>query len=122
MILVDTSVWIDHLHLSEARLAALLETDDVCTHPLVVEELGLGSITGRAGFLADLERLALAPVPRHDEVMALVEARKLWGRGLSAIDAHLLGSALVSRGSIRLWTRDSALRAAAAEVGVGYAD
>jgi predicted nucleic acid-binding protein len=122
VILVDTSVWIDHLHRTEAALGAMLEMDDVCTHPLVVEELGLGSIKGRAGFLEDLGRLAPAPVLGHDEVMALVEGRRLWGRGLCAVDAHLLGSALVSRGSIRLWTRDSALRVAATEAGVAYAE
>jgi hypothetical protein len=122
VILVDTSVWIDHLRRADATLSALLEEDDVCTHPLVVEELALGSIQGRGRCLEELGRLAPAPVLRHDEVMALVAARRLWGRGLSAVDAHLLGSALVSRGSVTLWTRDSSLRSAAREAGVARAE
>jgi predicted nucleic acid-binding protein len=117
VILVDTSVWIDHLHDSVPQLVALLERDEVGCHPLVIEELALGSITRRdivLGLLASLHRF---PVLSHHEVLALVRAQRLWGRGLSGVDAHLLGSAALSSGA-RLWTRDERLRAACQDAGV----
>lgn len=117
MILVDTSVWIDHLHATEPALVELLGNDDVGCHPLVIEELALGSIAQRAAMLELMASLRPFPVLNHDELLALVEGRRLWGRGLSATDAHLLGAvALV--GGARLWTRDTRLAAAAEAVGV----
>ena len=41
MILVDTSVWIDHLHDSEPTLNDVLARDEVVCHPLVIQELAL---------------------------------------------------------------------------------
>lgn len=117
MILVDTSVWIDHLHKSEPDLVALLGADEVGCHPYVIEELALGSLTRRTTLLELLGSQRSFPVLTPDEVMALVNGRQLWGRGLSAIDVHLLGSvALV--GGARLWTRDKRLAAAGRDVGV----
>ncbi|WP_152363106.1 type II toxin-antitoxin system VapC family toxin [Microlunatus speluncae] len=117
MILVDTSVWIDHLHAVESELVGLLETDRAGCHPLVIEELALGSIKHRVTVLDLLASLVRFPTLTHDEVLALVGGRQLWGRGLSAVDAHLLGSvALV--GGARLWTRDKRLGSAARDLGV----
>ncbi|EAQ00079.1 hypothetical protein JNB_07909 [Janibacter sp. HTCC2649] len=117
MILVDTSVWIDHLHATEPRLVALLESDEVGCHPLVIQELALGSIRRRDHVLGLLANLRPFPTLGHDEVLAFVEGRRLWGRGLSAADAHLVGAVtLVSGGQI--WTRDKRLVAAANDVGV----
>lgn len=119
MILVDTSIWIDHLHVAEPQLVKLLGDDQVGSHPAVVEELALGSIKRRTRVLALLESLSGFPVLTHEEVMALVDRRRLWGRGLSAVDAHLLGSvALV--GGARLWTRDKRLLAACRDGGIPY--
>lgn len=118
MILVDTSVWIDHLHRSDPALVGALERDEVATHPLVIEELALGSIADRATVLGLLSRLHMLPSLSHGEISLLVDARRLWGRGLSAVDAHLVGSLLISRDTV-LWTRDRRLREAAAGVGVG---
>lgn len=121
MILVDTSVWIDHLHESVPQLVALLEADEVGCHPLVIEELALGSLKRRDIVLALLASLHRFPVLSHHEVLELVEVRRLWGRGLSAVDAHLLGSASLSAGA-RLWTRDKRLRAACHDAGVPSVD
>ncbi|MFZ5850614.1 MAG: type II toxin-antitoxin system VapC family toxin [Actinomycetota bacterium] len=117
MILVDTSVWIDHLHRADPQLTAALEADEVGQHPYVLEELALGSIPERPRFLVLLESLRPFPLLSHGELMALVEARQLWGRGLSAVDAHLIGSVLLAPAG-RLWTRDSRLRSVADECGV----
>lgn len=121
MILVDTSVWIDHLHESVPQLVALLENDEVGHHPLVIEELALGSLKQRETVLGLLACLHRFPVLSHHEVLELVDARRLWGRGLSAVDVHLLGSAVLSAGSW-LWTRDKRLRAACHDLGVPSVD
>lgn len=117
MILVDTSVWIDHLHQAEPMLASLLQDSDVCVHPMIIGELALGTLRNRAVVLGLLAGLTGAPVATHDEVLALVEARSLHGRGLSLVDAHLLASLLLSR-TVALWTRDLRLRSAAEDLGV----
>lgn len=117
MILVDTSVWIDHLHATEQELLDLLAQDEVGSHPMVIEELALGSLKGRDSVISLLSALHRFPSLSHEEILEFVDARRLWGRGLSAADAHLLGSVLLKRGS-ELWTRDKRLLAAAADVGV----
>lgn len=117
MILVDTSIWIDHLHRAEPALVRLLEADEVCCHPAVIEELALGSIARRTEVIALLASLRQLPAVQHDEVLSLIDSRRLWGSGLSAVDVRLLASALVSPG-VRLWTRDKRLQAAAAELDV----
>lgn len=118
MILVDTSVWIDHLRGGEPELVRLLESDEVGCHHMVVEELALGSIARRKAVLRDLASLRSFPVLSHTELLTLVGARRLWGRGLSAVDAHLLGSVDLVPGA-RLWTRDTRLERAAQDIGTG---
>jgi predicted nucleic acid-binding protein len=121
VILVDTSVWIDHLHRAQPTLVELLLRDEVACHPLVIEELMLGSIASLDAVLASLTLLQRTAVATHAEVRALVETHQLWGRGLSAVDAHLLASVLLTAGAV-LWTRDKRLRTAAGEVGVPLVD
>jgi predicted nucleic acid-binding protein len=121
LILVDTSIWIDHLHASEPSLVALLRDDQVGCHRSVIEELALGSIKQRDSVLALLESLHRFPILTHEEVMALVDGRQLWGRGLSAVDVHLLGSVMLVSGA-RLWTRDKRLLAACRDSGVAYVE
>lgn len=121
MILVDTSIWIDHLHATEARLVGLLADDEIGCHPLVIEELALGSIMKRDDLLDLLANLHPFPAVTHAEVLHLVERRRLWGRGLSAIDAHLLGSVALVRGG-QLWTRNKRLKAACADCGIAVFD
>lgn len=117
MILVDTSVWIDHLRRADPTLVAALEADEVGSHPFVIEELALGSLRDRADVIGALGELATFPVLSHDELLSLVDAHRLWGRGLRATDAHLLGSVLLSPGA-SLWTRDKRVLAAATDAGV----
>lgn len=117
MILVDTSVWIDHLRTSEPALASLLGDDAVACHPLVIEELALGSLQQRETVLRLLGSLRALPVLAHSEMLALVDGRRLWGRGLSSSDAHLMGSVLLSAGA-QLWTRDKRLASACREAGI----
>lgn len=119
MILVDTNVWIDHLHASETRLVDLLENALVATHEAVLTELALGSIKNRQDVLDYLASLRRVPRISDGEVRWFVERRRLWGRGLSAVDAHLLASAVAVPGTL-LWTRDERLAAAADELGVGH--
>ncbi len=119
MILVDTSVWIDHLHKSDELLVDLLLSDSVITHPLIVEELALGSIARRDELLQMMAGLSTVGILDHQELLALVGERRLWGKGLSPADAHLLGSALLS-GETRIWSRDKALNTAADDLAVSY--
>ena len=119
MILVDTSIWIDHFHASEPSLVALLHDDQVGCHRAVIEELALGSIKQRDRVLALLEGLKGFPVLTHEEVMALVNGHRLWGRELSAVDVHLLGSVMLVGGA-RLWTRDKRLLTACRDGGAAY--
>jgi len=121
LILVDTSIWIDHFHASEPSLVALLRDNEVGCHRAVIEELALGSIKQRGHVLTLLENLQGFPVLTHEEVMALVDGRQLWGRGLSAVDVHLLGSVMLVGGA-RLWTRDKRLLAACLGGGAAYVE
>lgn len=116
-ILVDTNVWIDHLRATEPVLVDLLERDQVCVHQSVITELALGNLKDRSIFLKALERLMIVRNVDDQGVRHLVEERRLWGRGLSAVDATLLASAIVTPG-VSLWTRDKRLRQAASDVGV----
>ena len=116
MILVDTSVWIAHFRVGRSKLGDLLSQVVVMVHPFVVGELACGNLKRRARILIDLEALPAAASATHEEVMRLVEVRKLWGLGIGWIDAHLLASALLS--NCQLWTLDGKLARAAAAVGV----
>lgn len=121
MILVDTSVWIDHLRAAEPALIALLDDDAVACHPMVIQELALGSLQQRATVLELVGSLRALPSLAHSELLALVDGRRLWGRGLSSVDAHLLGSVLLSDGAL-LWTRDTRLATACREIGIATFD
>jgi predicted nucleic acid-binding protein len=118
VILVDTSVWIGHWRHGDAAFAALLDAGHVAVHPFIVGELALGALHPRAEVLATLRELPAATVAEHEEVLALVERERLWGRGVGWLDCHLLASARLDR--LRLWSRDRALVAAARHLGVVY--
>ena len=116
-VLVDTNIWIDHLRKTEPVLVDLLERDQVCVHQSAITELALGNLTNRSIFLKALERLMIVRNVDDQGVRHLVEERRLWGRGLSAVDVALLASVVVTPG-VSLWTRDKRLRQAARDVGV----
>jgi predicted nucleic acid-binding protein len=110
-VLVDTSIWVDHLRQRDARLAELLEDGSVWTHPFVIGELACGNLARRAEVLELIGALPSVPVADHEEVLAFVESRRLMGRGLGFIDVHLLASAVLA--SLPLWTADKRLSAVA---------
>lgn len=116
MILVDTSVWIDHLRLGNDRLRALLFDEEVLCHPYIVGELACGWLEKRDEILSLLTALPEAQVLEHQEVLSFVEARRLYGRGIGWVDAHLLASTLLTR--CTLWTLDKPLRRTAADLNV----
>ena len=108
MILVDTSVWIDHLRSGDALLADLLYRNQVVMHPFVIGELACGNLRRREQVLGLLNDLPQASVASHHEVLHLIEHKKLMGLGIGFVDAHLLAStALMDSASI--WTRDKRL-------------
>lgn len=117
MILVDTSIWIDHFRASEPQLVALLARNGVLAHPFVIGEVALGSVVKRAEILNYLRNLPMAIAASHDEVMTFIARRKLANTGLGYVDASLLASAALTPDAA-LWTRDKNLRAAAASCGV----
>ena len=117
MILVDTSVWIDHLQSADAKLQSLLQNDQVMTHPYIRLELALGSIAGREKVLADLARLPQAPVVAPDELFSLIDQKKLHRRGIGLTDLHLICCALFDN-SILIWTRNRRLSEIADELGL----
>jgi hypothetical protein len=117
VILVDTSVWIDHLRNPDVKLQQLLQNDEVATHPFVRLELALGSIATREKVLADLALLPQAPMAAIDELFSLVEVRRLHRRGIGITDLHLLCSCLFDK-SISIWTRDRRLGDVADELGL----
>ena len=112
MILVDTSVWVDHLRRADAALADLLERGAVLMHPFVVGEIACGSLARRAAVLELLQHLPMAEVADTDEILSFIDRRGLHGQGIGLIDIHLLASTALTAGA-RLWTRDKRLRAAA---------
>ena len=121
IVLVDTSVWIRFLSNRApyaAELDRLLSRDEVCGHEFVYGELLIGDKGGRKQLLASYAQMHRAPVATHGEVVVFVQERKLHGRGIGWIDAHLLASALVGR--LKLWTADPRLAELAKDFGVGY--
>lgn len=115
--LVDTSVWVDHLRRGNSDLASRLQGGEVLGHPFVVGELACGHLNRRREILALLRALPHVPIATHDEVLEFVEAGRLMGRGLGWIDVHLLASARLA-GTV-LWTLDKRLAAVALSLHVG---
>lgn len=109
MVLVDTSVWIDHLRRGEPALIEFLERNQVLMHPLVRGELACGNLRDRATILRMLGDLPAATVATDNEVLMFIERHRLMGRGVGYVDAHLLAATALNAPA-RLWTKDQALR------------
>lgn len=120
MILVDTSVWVDHFRASDTRLVGLLDRTAVTMHPFIVGELACGNLANRKSTLELLSQLPAAAIAEHDEVLRFISTRKLFGKGIGLVDAHLLASVTIS--GDQLWTRDKRLRAMALQLGCGVAN
>jgi predicted nucleic acid-binding protein len=121
VILVDTSVWIDHLRSGEPLLAAALEGGRVMMHPFVLGELACGNLANRSEVLELLGGLPAAPTATDPEALEFIERRALMGGGIGYIDVHLLASIALS-GDARLWTRDRRLTAVATELTVAFGE
>ena len=119
MVLVDSSVWIDHLRSRDPELASLHDGRQIFMHPMVIGELACGNLADRNAtlrFLAGLDRIAVAT---DDEVLFFIEHHRLMGAGIGYVDAHLL-TACVLHGATRLWTRDRRMSRIADELGIGF--
>jgi predicted nucleic acid-binding protein len=112
LILVDTSVWIDHFRRVDDRLAELLDRNQVLMHPFVTGELAMGNLRLRDVILQDLRDLPPAAIAAEDEVLRMIGQERLYGLGLGYVDAHLLASARLTPDAL-LWTRDRRLAVAA---------
>ncbi|WML91685.1 type II toxin-antitoxin system VapC family toxin [Thiothrix lacustris] len=119
MILVDTSVWIDHLRVKDERLAMLLNEVQVCMHPMVWGELACGNLKNRPTLLRLWQGLPAITQASHTETMYCLEQRKLMGKGIGYVDLHLLTTVLLSPGT-QIWTRDKHLHNIATELGCGW--
>ena len=119
MILVDTSVWVDHFRRHETALADALERGDVLTHPFVIGELACGNLKHRGEVLSLLQAIPAAVVSSDAEVLHFIERRNLMGKGIGYIDAHLLASVMLTEGA-QLWTRDRRLDAIAADLRLAF--
>lgn len=120
VILVDTSVWVEHLRAGNERLIALLNGCEVLGHPFVMGELALGNLRGRDAFLSDLRALPQVVVASDEEVLRLIDRQMLFGRGIGYVDAHLLAAARLTVGT-KLWSLDRRLQAVATQVGLAAA-
>jgi predicted nucleic acid-binding protein len=120
-VLVDTSIWVRHFRRADTHLQALLASDRVLCHPLVLLEVACGTPPApRARTLEDLANLDRTPEATPEEILGLIEREQLHDSGCGAVDMSLLASALLANGA-RLWTDDRALRAQAERLGIGYA-
>lgn len=117
MILVDTSIWVDHLRAGHKALSALLEAGKVLVHPFVISELALGNLRQREVVLATLSDLPHASVATDAEVLHFIDRHALFGRGVGYVDAHLLAAAQLTAGA-EFWTDDKRLHGVASELGL----
>jgi predicted nucleic acid-binding protein len=114
VILVDSSIWVNHLHSPDATLQKLLAEQLVRIHPFVIGELAAGTLTRRTQVLKLLREMPSLPAAEHDEVLELIERHHLMGRGLGWVDLHLLTACRLA--DAKLWSRDTRLVAAAREL------
>jgi len=115
LILVDTSIWVDHLRAVDDGLKFALDAGNVFIHPFVIGEVACGVLPNRAEVLREMHGLATAPVVTHSELLAFIEERSLMGRGIGCVDIHLLASCALAVDAV-LWTRDRRLADVAAEL------
>ena len=119
MVLVDSSVWMNHFRSSNSHAVALLKTNSVAIHPFVIGEIACGNLARRATVLGLLRALPQVAAASEDEVLFFLERNRLAGQGIGYVDAHLLVAAAIS--SAPIWTADKRLAAIAAKLGISYA-
>jgi predicted nucleic acid-binding protein len=119
MILVDTSVWADHLRSPLEELKNLLEERLVLLHPYVIGEISLGNLRQYDATIRGLLAIPQATPAKSDEVLYFIRHHRLPGSGIGYVDAHLLASCFLTP-DCRIWTRDKRLAAAATRLGISY--
>jgi len=117
MVLVDTSVWVDHFRSGNSQLVKLLDDGDVICHHFIIGELACGNIKNRKQILSLLRALPMAIQASHQEVLEFIEIKKLSGKGLGYIDMHLLAAAFLS--DAVFWPLDKKLNTIALALKVG---
>jgi predicted nucleic acid-binding protein len=120
VILVDTTVWIDHFRGGDPLLVELLDRGEALGHPWVTGELALGHMRARAEILRLLGQLPQATVATAPELLSFIEGHELFGLGIGYVDAQLLAATLLTDDA-QLWTRDRRLREAAERLGTAAA-
>ena len=120
MILLDTSVWVDHLRRNDPLVVAVLESGQAAVHAFVIGELACGNLKSRARVIDLLQALPQLAMATDEEVLYFIDRHKLMGRGIGYVDVHLLAAAAI--GGSCLWTRDKRLREIATELGVAYVE
>lgn len=118
MVVVDTSVWVSHFRNSSVQLQKLLLDREVLCHPFIIGELACGRLHNRKEILSLLQNLPQAQTAEHEEILALIEYKKLFGLGIGLVDIHLLASALLTK--VALWTLDKRLRKVAVKLELLY--
>ena len=118
-VLVDTSVWVAHFKQRDAQLVALLNGGMVACHPYVIAEIACGTPPNRRDVIQMLSDLEQATVATTDEVLALIERQRLYGRGCGFVDVSLLASTLLC-GNTQLLTKDGPLLLVASALGCAY--
>lgn len=119
MILVDTSVWVDHLRTADRILAGLLDAGMVLAHPFVIGELALGNLRQREIVLDAMSGLPCASVATDAEVLHFIDCQALFGRGIGYVDVHLLAGVRLTAGA-EFWTKDKRLHSIADELGLAF--
>ena len=118
MVLVDTSVWINHLREGDRHLEKLLVEGDVACHTHVIGELACGNLKNREEIISLLQALPMTPVVEFDEYLFFIEQHQLSGKGIGFVDIHLLASATLDQ--VPLWTADKRLEDAATQLGLNF--
>ena len=98
MILVDTSIWVEHLRSSNRALQHLLGTDQVICRAFIIGELALGGSRNRKVILDSIRDLPQASVANHAEIMGLIERQSLQGIGIGYV-VHICWLQRVGRGA-----------------------
>jgi len=114
MVIVDTSIWVTHLHQGSRQLEKLLMDAEVTCHPFIIGELASGNLKNRNEIVSLLQSLPMAPTIEFDEFLFFIERRDLMGKGVGFVDIHLLASAQLI--GVQLWTTDKRLKSAADEL------
>jgi len=119
MVLVDTSIWVDHLRYGDESLSQLLTQGLICCHPMIIGELACGNLQNRSELISMWQNLPMPVEASHQEALYLVETRHLMDKGIGYIDLHLLATCLLTSNT-RLWTRDKRLTSIADSLGIAF--